>query len=480
MKFNIKKTANWFMIIIVAAIAFQAGSNLRENQYFHLPQKQSLHASALLKLTPEWDPVQVGQSTAADTEDRQLFRNVFNLLKAHYVDPVTPEMETAMARGAVKGMVESFGDPDNRFMDPTERKLLDDAGNGRFYGIGAILTIKQEKINKPGDDVKPAAGKPKPDQLDVIKIIVVAPMPGSPAEKAGLKPGDSITDIDGKWIITSDPFLMANLDKLSKAVRNKELDEFEYQKVLDNAEKKLKDGMEISQALEMLTARSSGNINIKVDRNGIKKPLEFSMACTETYSDPVVFRKLDSKLEYIKVSQFSKSAASEFSSQISRAMKDNSKGLVLDLRNNPGGLISSGAGITSHIMGGGTLGTVIETTQRRVIKIPKSDKFTKPVVVLINNGTASVAELVAASLSESGYATLVGTRTFGDSLTQTPLTLKDGSSAIITTGRMITSKGTDFNNKGIIPQRYVPDSSTTEDSQLAEAQRILLAKSGKV
>ncbi|MHB1455668.1 MAG: S41 family peptidase [Armatimonadota bacterium] len=481
MKFNIKQTANWFMIFVIVAIAFQAGSNLREKQYFHLPLKQSaLQASALLKLTPEWDPVAVSQTKAADTEDRQLFRNVFNLLKAHYVDPVTPEMETAMARGAVKGMVESFGDPDNRFMDPTERKLLDDASNGRFYGIGAILTIKQEKTNKTGASTT-APSKTKPDQLDVIKIIVVSPMPGSPAEKAGLKAGDSITNIDGKWIITSDPFLMANLDSLSKAVRNKELDEFEYQKRFDDAEKKLKDGMEISTALEMLTARSSGEITVTVNRAGTKKPIEFkNVPCTETYSDPVVYRRLDSKVEYIKVSQFNKIAAAEFSRQISKTLKDDSKGLILDLRNNPGGLISSGVGIAGKIMGSGILGTVIETSRRRVIKITKSDKYTKPIVVLVNNGTASVAELVASSLGESGAAIIVGTKTFGDGLTQTPLTLKDGSAAIFTTGRMITSKGKDFNNKGIVPARIVLDSSTTEDKQLAEAQRILLAKSGKV
>lgn len=469
------------MVFVISAIAFQAGSNLREKQYFHLPLKQSsLQASALLKLTPEWDPVAVGQTKAADTEDRQLFRNVFNLLKAHYVDPVTPEMETAMARGAVRGMIDSFGDPDNRFMDPTERKLLDDAGNGRFYGIGAILTIKNEKVAKTIDAANPGSNKAKPDLLDIIKIIVVSPMPGSPAEKAGIRAGDSITDINGKWIITSDPFLMANLDKLSKAVRNKELDEFEYQKTFDIAEKKLKDGMEIPEALEILTARSSGEITVKVNRNGSKKPFEFKMPCTETYSDPVVSRKLDSGLRYIKISQFNKSATAEFSRQMSFISNDDSKGLILDLRNNPGGLISSGIGIASQIMGGGTLGTVIETTKRHTIRISKSNKYTKPVVVLVNNGTASVAELVAASLSESGSAVLVGTRTFGDGLTQTPLTLKDGSAAIFTTGRMITSKGVDFNNKGIIPNKVVMNSSATEDLQLNEAQRILLAKTGKV
>lgn len=472
---SVKRATHWFVVIVLAVMAFHVGSDLRAAQFFSMPaQHSSLQASALLKLTPEWAPVNLQTAKASDTEDRQLFRNVYNLVKANFVDPITPEMETSMSRGAVRGMVESLDDPDSRFMDPTERKLLDDAGNGRFYGIGAILALKKGKIDKPDLIATPASPKADLNKMDIVKIIVVAPMPGSPAEKAGIRSGDSITHVNGQWIITSDPFLLANLDNLSKAVRNKEIDEFEYQKAYDAAAKRLKDGMAIPKALEILTAKSSGDVTIKVDRPGIRQPLEFKMQCADTYSEPVTSRKLDSGIEYIRISQFSKSASASFAKEISRDTGVRSKGIILDLRNNPGGLMSSAADIAGRITGGGTLGTVIETARRRTVSMPKSARLNKPIVVLVNNGTASVAELVAASLREHGAGILVGRRTFGDGLTQTPLLLKDGSAAVITTGRMLTSKGIDFNGSGIEPDRIVTDTSKTEDTQLIDAQRILL------
>lgn len=491
MRINIKTIGSWLLLIVVAGAAFHAGADLRDRQYFHLSESRTSHvqASALLKLTPEWSPVPVGQFKQGSNADRALFKSVYNLVKGHYVDPVTPEMETSMARGAVKGMIDALGDPDSRFMDPSERKLLDDAGNGRFYGIGAILTLKREKVDKEGAVVLQTSTQ-KSDQkgvlqannisrLDTVKIIVVAPMPGSPAEKAGLKPGDSITYIDNKWIITSDPFLMANMDKLAKAVRNKEVDEFQYQKAFEAAEKKLSDGLDIPAALETLTAKSSGEVTIRVDRAGSKKPVEMKIQCTQTYSNPIDVSKLESGIKYIRISQFNKSAADVFSKEMDKTHKDKTSGLILDLRNNPGGLISSGISIAGKLTGGGKLGTVIESTRNRVLSIPKSEKVNVPVVVLINNGTASVAELVASSLKSNISASLVGEKTFGDGLTQTPLLLKDGSAAVLTTGRMLTASGTDFNAKGISPDRVIPQSSQEKDTQLQEAQRILLAKIGK-
>lgn len=478
MKVNIKKFTNVLVMLVVIAVAFNAGASLRRSQNFVLPtdNKDNLSASAIIKFTPECNPVQLEKSKAADTEDRQLFRNVYNLVKTHYVDYVTPEMETKMARGAVKGMVESFNDPENRFLDPIERKLLDDAGNGRFYGIGAILSLKSVKIDKPGitQPSKDANGK-----LDVVKIIIMSPMPGSPAEKAGLKAGDSITHINNKWIITTDPFLLANLDGLSKAVRNKELGLFEYQKTFDMVEKQLEEGLDIPKALEMLTAQSSGDITVKVERPGNKKPQEFKMQCSETYVNPVVYKPLDKKIDYLKISQFNSAASIMFNKEIARIKSSDSKGLIIDLRNNPGGLINVGAQIASKISGGGKLGTVIKINSRNPITMAKSPKFNKPIVVLINKGTASVAEMVAASWKSYNKATLVGTNTFGDGLAQTPLILKDGSTAVITTGRMLTTSGADFNGKGIAPDQIVRETNKSKDSQLEAAQRILLSKLSK-
>ncbi|MHB0999641.1 MAG: S41 family peptidase [Armatimonadota bacterium] len=491
MNTKIKVVGSWLLLAVVAGSAFYAGSDLRSQQFFHLPEdNKSVQASALLKLTPEWSPVAVKQSKQNPTEDRTLFRNVYNLVKAHYVDPVTPETEASMARGAVKGMIDALGDPDSRFMDPSERKLLDDAGSGRFYGIGAILTLKREKI-KNGETTIALQDPSKNTEhakvlqdnniskLDIVKIIIVSPMPGSPADKAGLRAGDSITYINNKWIITSDPFLMANMDKLARAVRNKEVDEFEYQKAFETAEKRLKDGMDIPEALETLTAKSSGEITVRVERAGVKNPIEVKLQCTETHVNPIESKTIKPGIEYLRISQFNKTAADVFAKEINKAQASKAKGLIIDLRNNPGGLISSGVSIAGKITGGGKLGTVIETSRNRVINIPKSTKVTMPIVVLVNNGTASVAELVASALKENSSAVLVGLKTFGDGLTQTPLILKDGSAAVLTTGRMLTSKGIDFNGKGISPDKVIVQSSKTADSQLDEAQRILLAKIGK-
>lgn len=466
-----KRSMGLVITIVLVLIAFNAGAKLRDAQHFNMPAKRdAMQASALLKLTPECNPVNGGITKAGDTEDRQLFRNAYNLVKANYVDPITPEVETNMARGAVKGMVDSLNDPENRFMDPSERKLLDDAANGLFYGIGAILTLKKEKIDKPG--VVPGS-KGDSNKIDAIKIIVMVPMPGSPAEKAGLKAGDSITHIDGKWIITADPFLMANLDGLSKAVRNKEIDGYEYQKAFEAAEKNLKEGLDIPNALEMLTAQSSGEITIKVDRAGQRKPIEVKCECKETYVRPTTYRAIDSEIGYIRVSQFSKAASEAFANDLSRFASSKAKGLILDLRNNPGGLLSSAAKITGLLTGGGKLGSIIEPKRTRIIPLQKSVKTNKPIIVLINKGTASVAELSASCIKEYNNAILLGTKTFGDGLAQTPLILKDGSAAIITTGRMITSSGNDFNGKGIQPDNIVLDSSKDKDAQLEAAQQLL-------
>lgn len=465
MKTRIKILGAWLLIAVLTGGAFLAGEKLRATQgtYLVASSGASVQTTALLKLTPELLPVTPGPGDQGPSEDRELVGTVLKLLKTHYVEPITAEHETAMARGAVRGMLESLDDPDSRFLDPTEEKLLADAAAGRLHGIGAVLALKRQKVG----------------ELDTIKLIVVTPMPGSPAEKANVKPGDSVTHIDGKWIARYDPFKEANLEELAKAARNKEIDWFTYHKSYEAAYNKLKESFNIPEALQTLTSKSSGEISLRVERAGQKEPIDLKLNCGKTEVDPVISRTLRQGIVYIRISQFNKRAIKEFAAEMERAQAARAKALVLDLRGNPGGLMDAAANIAGKITGGGVMAQIRDNSGLHPVTAPRTRALSMPVAVLVNSGTASVAELVAGTLRDRGTATIVGAKTFGDGLTQTPLLLRDGSAAILTTGKMLTAKGFDFNGKGLQPDRAVPEDESRGDTQLEEAEKIVLAKLGR-
>ena len=454
-------SGTWVLALLLIVAAFMGGAKLRALQKYPESLGNSVQANAILKLTPEWSPAPIENAGDTVSENRELVSTVVKMLKAHYVEPITTEKETALARGAVRGMLESLNDPDSRFLDPTERKLLDNVGSGRFEGIGAVMALREEKVG----------------ELEVTRLVVVSPMPGSPAAKAGIRSGDSITDIDGKWIITHDPFKEANLEKLAKAVRNKEVDELTYQKTYEAALKKLKEGVSIIDALESLTAKTSGEVAIRLDRAGEAKPVEVKVRCGSTEVDPVRSSSPKLGIVCIRISQFSARAVKEFESELKRARAGRAKGLILDLRDNPGGLIDSATEIAGKITGGGVMANVESKAGRQVLRAPRENALKLPVAVLVNSGTASVSELVAGTLRDRNGAVIIGSKTFGDGLVQTPLLLKDGSAAILTTGKMLTAKGSDFNNKGIQPDEEVKQ--VKADSQLDAAVKILQTKIGK-
>lgn len=453
----------------VAGGAFISGSQLRMDQTASVPvSTATVQANALLKFTPEFAPVSLGKTSMRPDENRELLSSVVKLLRAYYVEPITAERETSMARGTVKGMLSALADPDSHFLDPTERKLMEDAASGRFHGIGAILAFKNEKLNG----------------VDVLKLVVVAPMPGGPADTAGLRSGDVITHVDGKWVITHNPLDTPEMKRLARGYINKEIKEAELRKASDTAAKMLKNGTNLGDALEVLTGKTMGTTKLTVERSGTTTPITYEkVQLRNTVVDSVASKMLGRGVMYVRISQFNTKAVAEFTAQLNKAMKSTNKpkGIVLDLRNNPGGLMESANTITAKMTGGGIFATIQEKGQQKVIKSAKIQRLGMPVTVLVNGGTASVAEIVAGNLRENISATIVGAKTFGDGMAQTPLFLRDGSEAVFTTGRMLTSKGYDFNGKGIIPDKVVDAKEKRHgDVQLSEAEKILQSKLGRI
>jgi carboxyl-terminal processing protease len=421
-----------------------------------------------MNFTPEFAPVAVSRTESSPSENRELLASIAQMVRAWYVDPITADKEVAMARGAVKGMMEALSDPRSQFLNPADKKLLDDATAGKFHGIGAVVALRSEKL----------------DGMQTEKIVVVAPMPGSSAEAAGLRPGDCITHMGGKWIINYSPLETPELKKAEKDVLNKDITDEDFKKILKSISDKFDNGVSvnIADALQMLTSIDKGEVNLTVQRAGQSEPIEFAkVSLAALQVAPVVSKMIGHGMEYFRISQFNDSAAAQFSARIDSALKSQNRlrGIVLDLRDNPGGQMESAKRIASKLTGGGLFATIQERSTRAFIRSPKVHGLNLPVVVLINGGTANVAEILAGDLQENIDAALVGTRTFGDGLAQTPLVLKDGSEAVVTTGKMLTSQGHDFNSKGLDPTRLVPEDKHQNDAQLSEAEKILLAKLGR-
>ena len=454
------------VVLALSIYAFTAGTKLRTWQ--NSSSLVGLSAStvptgSVLKLTPELPPDTSNRVFQADEANPNLINNIIISLKRQYVEPITPERETAMARGVVSGIISSLDNPDSRFLDPTQKKTLDDANAGKFHGIGAILTIDDSKN----------------EDFTTSKLIVISPMPGSPAQKAGLLPGDSITHINKKWIVTHNPIDEAGLRELAEKVRDKKVDILEYYNAVKEAEKKISEGMLIPEAVKMLSSDTAGSITLRVDRLGQPKPLEFEMKTSVTKVDPITSSTLDRGIAYIKIAQFTSFAENEFREEYESVKTNQASALVLDLRGNPGGSLNAAANIMGEMTGGGLVGIIRQKDNRKAVEVPKSQKTTLPIVVLINKGTANVAELMVGAMREKLAATIIGTRTFGDGMVQTPLILKDGSAAVITTGEMLTPMGIGFNKHGITPDKQVVQSSEG-DAQLDAAKNFLSVKLGKV
>jgi carboxyl-terminal processing protease len=330
--------------------------------------------------------------SAATYENLKLFTEVLDIVQKQYVDEVPAK---DLVYSAIKGTLRGL-DPHSSFLDPEMYKEMQVETSGSFGGLGIEITLK--------DDV----------------LTVVAPIEGTPAYRAGIHPGDRIVKIEG--LTTKD--------------------------------------MQLTDAVKRMRGKPGTKVTISIVREGWAEPKDFPITREQIRVQSVKSQQLEPGIEYIRLRQFQEQSASDLESALEGYTKENKiQGLILDLRNNPGGLLTSSVEVVEKFVDSGRLVVYTEGRVRnqnmRFQANAKRVYSDFPMVVLVNQGSASASEIVAGALQDWGRAVVLGTQTFGKGSVQTIIPLSDGSGLRLTTAKYFTPKGRSIHGKGITPDIVV-------------------------
>ena len=388
---------------------------MRKNSVFFLGAVAGT-CLTLLVTGPRGDLVVAAAKAAAspDTYSKlNLFGDVFERVRADYVEK--PD-DARLVEAAISGMVTSL-DPHSRYMNDKAFREMQETTHGEFGGLGIEVTMED----------------------GIIKV--VAPMDDTPAARAGIRSGDLISHINGEAV----------------------------------------QGLTLEQAVNKMKGPVNTTTRLKIIRNGAESPIEVSIQREIVRVRPVRYRTEGGDIGYVRITTFNE----ETTDGLKKAIADISKqippeklaGYVVDLRNNPGGLLDQAVSVSAAFMARGevvsTRGRSAEETRRYTARSGDLTKG-KPLVVLINGGSASASEIVAGALHDYKRATLIGTRSFGKGSVQTIIPLGAGKGALaLTTARYFTPSGQSIQAKGITPDievlQDVPDELKARSETKGEA-----------
>lgn len=375
----------------------------------------------------------------------ELYWRVFSEVKENYVEPVD---ETKLLRGSLSAMLASLDNPHSQYLDPEQHERYLRALNGEVEGIGAVLNLMKRKAPlKVGN-----ANETTTIEQRLIRVVAV--LPGSPAERAGLKSGDIITYIDDQWVLSEDPFAeVVQLQRMhSERQQVREADR--------RARERLRKAIAIDEAIERLTTQPEKPtpLKLKVLRGG--QTLEIQVARALTRVRPLEYKMLPNRLGYMRFHSLNKRAEQEFQQALKTLQKGGAKGLILDLRQTAMGQQEPMLKILTQVVRKRTVGQV-ETRQekgyrKQPLNLPTEPRPVKlPIAVLVDEGTFNVAEMMALALKTTGNARLFGTPTAGDASQAVLYQLKDNSAFTLTVGRYYGVDGTAFHQKGVQPDERV-------------------------
>ena len=352
--------------------------------------KTLLVAAVLVVLTLSLGGTGVSKAVdrAATYEHLKLFTDVLAIIQNQYVDE-TDSRE--VIQGAVRGMLRAL-DPHSSYMDPESYREMQVETSGSFGGLGIEITVR--------DDV----------------LTVVSPIEGTPAFRAGIQAADRIVRIEG--LPTKD--------------------------------------MSLADAVKRMRGPKGTKVTVTIVREGVKEPFDVTLTREVIQVQSVRSQELEEGIGYIRIRQFQERTAQDLVASVERLDKAGRlSGLIIDLRNNPGGLLPAAVEVSEEFLGDGKLVVYTEGRVRnqnmRFVAHAKRPITEVPLVVLVNQGSASASEIVAGAIQDHGRGLVLGTQTFGKGSVQTIIPLADGSGLRLTTARYFTPKGRSIHGKGITP-----------------------------
>ncbi|MEJ2556867.1 MAG: S41 family peptidase [Anaerolineae bacterium] len=336
---------------------------------------------------------QVDSGNQAVPPEFNVFWEAWDFVQENFYGDVPAEPDRVY--GAIRGMVNSYGDENTAFIEPSRAAIFREDVSGSFEGIGAAVRM---------------------DELG--RLVIAEPFAGQPAAEAGLERSDVVLAVDGTSL----------------------------------------QGLSLYEAIGLIRGPAGTTVVLTVVRDGVDEPFDVSVVRARIEIEVVESDRLEGDIGYVRLTDFSRGASGKVADAIKSLKADGPlAGLILDLRDNPGGLLDESIFVSSQFVDQGvvTIERLKGGTEQPYEAQPGGVALDVPLVVLVNRGSASASEIVAGAIQENDRGTIWGEQTFGKGTVQIPHTLSDGSELRVTIAEWLTPSGKQIKGEGIVPDVYV-------------------------
>ncbi|MFQ6130789.1 MAG: S41 family peptidase [Armatimonadota bacterium] len=409
--------------------------------------------------------------TGTNLQPLSIFWEVREQIKRHFVHKIDEQEDKEMTYGAIRGMLAALDDPYTRFYTPEAYQEFESDSSGRFEGIGAVLEPRAEEGEGDLQDklkatISTSAAESLPEDMSAEQreeltaavaqaifarfitvekstlVVINSVIPGGPADQAGLLPGDTIIQVDDQPI----------------------------------------KGMHIGEVVKLIRGPGGTKVTLTVVREGEQKPIPIDIT-RDTVDVPIVdYQMLEDKIGHVWLHTFNERAAAKVREAIGDLQAQGMRGLILDLTDDPGGLLDVAVKVGEIFVDGPVVWIEERGGQAQSLDAAAGRQIeeTLPIVVLINRGSASASEIVAGAIQDNERGTIAGQASFGKAKVQTVIKLHDESAIAITTANYLTPKKRDIDGHGITPDQVIPDPPNKADMKAEDVHNHMLAAAVKI